>query len=150
MRLKYSIFNVDYRDPGYTSTYCTIEIGADMPSAVSTNQLNITVSFDNSAATVNGTTYENGIYVIHVTNKTGSNLQLSVLLIDDDNDLYNDFEYAYKIIYTNADHTDSILYGQTLHEDETALITVPYWKRMAIFDIQSSGEAKEHVYSEDA
>ena len=142
-------FNVDYRSASATSSYCTIEIGAEMPDSISDSNLEIKVSFDNSAATVNGTTYEGGLYVIHVTNKTSSNLQLSVLLIDVDDDLYNNFPYAYKIFYTNNDHTNAVINGQTLNEDESDLITVPYWKRMAIFDIPPTGVAGEHLFTDN-
>ena len=142
-------FSVDYRSASDTSNYCTIEIGAEFPAAVTDSNLEVRVSFDNSAATVNGTTYEGGLYVIHVTNKTSSNLQLSVLLIDNDDDLYNLFPYAYKIIYTNNDHTDTIIYGETLNDDETDVIRVPYWKRMAIFDIPPTGEGKERIFNDN-
>ena len=141
-------FNVDFRSASDTSSYCTIEIGTEMPTSIVDSNLEIRVVFDNSPSTVTAK-YPNGLYKIYVTNKTGVNLQLSVLLIDDDDDLYNLFGYAYQIIYTNNDHTDTVLNGQILNDDETDLVTVPFWKRMAVFDIPSSGAADEHQFDDE-
>lgn len=140
-------FSVDYRSSVNAHNHCIIEIGAQFQSAIDNDDLKITVSFDNSPATVNGTEYTNGLYVIHVTNLTGAVFRLSVMLIDDNDYLYDDFNYAYKIVYTNQTYTDQVIMGTTLFDSDAT--PVPYWKRMAIFDIPSTGTAGEIDYTQD-
>ena len=107
-------FDVDYRSAPGTSDHCILELGAQLQASANPQNLSISVTFDNSAANNANTPHSNGVYIIHVTNKTGATLELSVLLTDDDDDLYNDFLYSYQIIYTNEDHTDTIIYVKAL------------------------------------
>lgn len=139
-------FDVDYRSAPGTSDHCILELGAQLQASANPQNLSISVTFDNSAANNANTPHSNGVYIIHVTNKTGATLELSVLLTDDDDDLYNDFLYSYQIIYTNEDHTDTIIYGEDIYEEYNELVDVPYWKRMATFVIPSSGAAHESDY----
>lgn len=141
-----STFPVDFRNASDTTTHSILQLGVEMPAVANPEDLQITVSFDNSSATCEGTSYSNGIYKIYVTNKTGYDLEISVLVVDDDDDLYNDYNYAYQIYYTNNDHIETIINGQAFNDDETALIDVDYWKRLAIFVIPTSGEGAESSY----
>ena len=144
--------NVDFRSPSDVSPHCIIQIGAEFPQ-VNTNvsNLQVSVTFVSDPSTLpNGDDYKayyptgGGIYIIRVTNKTGQMFKLSVLLVDDDSNLYNDYTYAYRVIYTNETYTDTVIEGTTLYDGlET---DVDFWQRMAIFDIPSSGEAVEDDY----
>ena len=147
--------NVDFRSPSDVSPHCIIQIGAEYPQ-VNTNvtNLQVSVTFVSDPSTLpNGDDYKayyptgGGIYIIRVTNKTGQMFKLNVLLVDDDDNLYNDYTYAYRVIYTNEDHTDTVIDGTTLYDGlET---DVDFWQRMAIFDIPSSGEAVEDDYKDE-
>ena len=148
-------FDVDFRSPGDVSPHCIIQLGAELPT-VSTNTSNLQVSviFVRDPSTLpNGDDYKayyptgGGIYIIRITNKTGQMFKLSVLLVDDDDDLYSEYTFAYRLIYTNEDHTDTVIDGTTLYDGlETE---VDFWQRMAIFDIPSSGEAVEDDYKDE-
>ena len=150
-----NVFDVDFRSPDDVSPHCIIQLGAEFPT-VSTNTTNLTVSvtFVRDASTLpNGDDYKNyyptgnGIYIIRITNKTGQMFKLSVLLVDDDDDLYSEYTFAYRVIYTNEDHTNTVIDGTTLYDGlETE---VDFWQRMAIFDIPSSGEAVEDDYKDE-
>ena len=137
---------VDYRSSPNTSNHCVLEMGANIQASANAANLSISVTFDNSSATNANTPHSNGVYIIHVTNKTGTPIELSVLLIDDDDDLYNDFNYAYQIVYTNEDISNGIIEGEDIYEEYGELETVLYWKRMATFVIPSSGAAHESDY----
>ncbi|MCR5308584.1 MAG: hypothetical protein K6E21_00540 [Bacilli bacterium] len=143
-------FSVDYRSAGYTSPHSIIQVGVDFVDSTTNNQpdpnkLSIAISFDNSAATTQNTEYVNGLYVIHVVNKTGYTVRLSVLLVDDNGELYDDFQYAYKVLYKNNTYSsEQVIMGTTLFDSSQT--PVPYWRRMAIFDIPSTGDAEEIAY----
>ena len=153
-------FSVDYRsntgtEATSTSPYCIIQIGAEFPT-VTTNydNLKITVTFVNDITSLsNDDDYKSyypdggGIYIIHVTNLTGQMFYLNVLLIDNNDVLWDDYTYAYRVIYTNADYEDTIITGTTLYDGTQE--EVDFWQRMAIFDIPYTGEAVEHDYQED-
>ena len=147
--------HVDFRSQGDVSPHCIIQIGAEFPQVTTnTSNLKVSVTFVRDPSTLpNGDDYKayyptgGGIYIIRVTNKTGQMFKLHVLLVDDDDDLYSDYTFAYRVIYTNEDHTDTVIDGTTLYDGlETE---VDFWQRMAIFDIPSSGEAVEYDYQEE-
>lgn len=148
-------FDVDFRSPGDVSPHCIIQLGAEFPTvSTNTSNLQVSVTFVRDPSTLpNGDDYKayyptgGGIYIIRVTNKTGQMFKLSVLLVDDDDDLYSEYTFAYRLIYTNEDHTDTVIDGTTLYDGlETE---VDFWQRMAIFDIPSSGEAVEDDYKDE-
>ena len=81
--------------------------------------------------------YANGVYIITVTNKSNSDIQLDVFLCDDDRDITNDFLYAYKVVYNNSDHTGTAV---------PTVLNSNYWQAMASFKIPPTGEAGEISY----
>lgn len=136
-------FKSDVRSATDTTPHSLLQIGAEMPEEADPSKLSISISFDNSSATCDGTPYSNGLYTITVVNKTGYDIELSVLVIDDNDDLTDEYLYGYKVIYTNGSKTKAVI--ETL--DDSGNNTVEYWQRLAIFVIPNTGEAAESDYS---
>ena len=139
-------FNVDYRSPDVVTNHSTLQVGGEIPAAVNPEDFSITVNFDNSAETCDGKEYASGIYTIYVVNKTDEEFELCVLVIDDNDDLYDDFYYAYRVIYTNKDNTEEIIMCTPLNDPGGD--AKDYWQRLAIFEIPPDGEAHESDYTE--
>lgn len=138
-------FNVDYRSANEITPHSILQLGGNIPLTMNPENFSITVNFDNTSETCEGTPYSGGIYTIYVVNKTDQMFELSVLLIDDDDDLYNEFNYAYRIVYTNADNTEEVIICTPLNDSGGP--ETDYWQRLAIFEIPPDGEAKESDYS---
>ncbi|MGI6377451.1 MAG: hypothetical protein ACOX0I_00035 [Bacilli bacterium] len=119
-------FQVDFRDKPETSPYSLLQLAFDAPEATN-DSFSVNVTFDSTGTS--GGAYDNGLYTITIVNKTSSNVQFAVFLCDDDDNIYNDFEYAYKIIYTNNTETsETIMNG--LYD---------FFKTSTIYTIPSSG-----------
>ncbi len=134
-------FNVDFRSVGdsTTSDHSILQFSLTFPERVDPAKFDINVTFD---STDDGDGLCNkGCYTITVTNKTNTDATLYVLLVDDDDDLTNDFEYAYKIIYSNSNKTEEIL------TRKAGQVSIDYWKTIAGFVIPTSEDAYETSYS---
>ena len=139
-----TVTNPDTNETETIYHHSILQIGAELQdSNADPTKLTIRVVFDNSPNTVNDTEYQNGLYRIYVNNKTGTNLRLHVLLVDDDDDLHNNFPYAYQVIYNNEDtgeeNVDRIIMSTKIFSSTE--IETNYWKRMAMFNIPSTGAA---------
>ncbi|MBO7536183.1 MAG: hypothetical protein J6T34_03465 [Bacilli bacterium] len=116
------IFDVDFRtSPDVLDNYNLFQFAVDAPNG-SLDKFDVTVYFDKSAKTTDGD-YDNGLYIITINNSTGSAINLTVYLRDNDNNSENQFPYAYKIIANGNVVMNSI---------------VDYWKVCKIHSIPSS------------
>ena len=78
------------------------------------------------------------IYNIYITNKVpDKTAKISVFLVDNDNDIMTPFPYAYRIVYTNLEHTDTTI---------TNIAELDFYQSVATFEIPSTGEAAEATY----
>lgn len=136
------IFRVDYRDwPEFVPAdrNSVLQFAITAPAGSNESDFTVHVEFDDSTGTCAGTDYTKGLYTITVTNHTGQDLQLDVFLCDDDDDLSNDFLYAYRVKYVNNTHTTA---GVILNQAD-----FDYHQSMNSFTIPSSGDAETITYA---
>ncbi|MBQ0110115.1 MAG: hypothetical protein KBS44_07565, partial [Clostridiales bacterium] len=119
-------FNVDVRDAeDNKADYAILQIATDVPECAS-DDYSIKISFDESNKGPDNVHFK-GLYTIEVVNNTGEELTLYALLCDDDDDLYDDYGYAYELIYTNGDHTETVYANE--------ITALEYWQMAAGFVI---------------
>lgn len=126
-------FKVEYRDNPDVMNSTVLQFSIDAPDNVSASDFSVNVVFDKTA---NDAPHTKGLYTITVVNKSTEDLTLFVYLCDDDFDVTTPFQYAYRVVYTNSNRTDTVLqtpYGENLQV-------------MAGFNIPASGDAAEINY----
>ena len=136
-------FKVDFRNPGDTSEFAIMQLFINCPQEidaserdVSSRLFSVNVVFD-STETGDGV-YSSGIYNIYITNKVpDKTAKISVFLVDNDNDIMTPFPYAYRIVYTNLEHTNTTI---------TNIAELDFYQSVATFEIPSTGEAAEATY----
>lgn len=121
------------------NNYSVLLFSTTAPQGTNQNNFSVNLSFKkmDSSDPDYSSDYANGVYIITVTNKSNSDIQLDVFLCDDDRDITNDFLYAYKVVYNNSDHTGTAV---------PTVLNSNYWQAMASFKIPSTGEAGEISY----
>lgn len=131
-------FKVEYRSSPSglgADEYSVLQWSVFAPDGTDRNSFSVTVSFDGSPE---DEAYAYGLYTITVVNKSGENIDLSVMLCDDDRDSTNDFLFAYRIMYINNTYSTAISITEDAEND--------YFKSMGIFMIPSTGDAEEVSY----
>ncbi len=129
-------FNVEFRSAPDTVDHSIFQFAIDAPDGTDPSTFSCNVVFDKSQ-TGNGS-YPSGLYTLTIVNHSNADLTLYTFLCDNDNDPLNDFPYAYRVVYTNATQTATII--PTLFEND-------YWKSVAGFTIPATGTAYEVTYS---
>lgn len=121
------------------NNYSVLLFSTTAPQGTNQNNFSVNLSFKkmDSNDPDYSSDYANGVYIITVTNKSNSDIQLDVFLCDDDRDITNDFLYAYKVVYNNSDHTGAAV---------PTVLNSNYWQAMASFKIPPTGEAGEISY----
>lgn len=121
------------------NNYSVLLFSTTAPQGTNQNNFSVNLSFKkmDSSDPDYSSDYANGVYIITVTNKSNSDIQLDVFLCDDDRDITNDFLYAYKVVYNNSDHTGTAV---------PTVLNSNYWQAMASFKIPPTGEAGEISY----
>ena len=121
------------------NNYSVLLFSTTAPQGTDQNNFSVNLSFKkmDSSDPDYSSDYANGVYIITVTNKSKSDIQLDVFLCDDDRDITNDFLYAYKVVYNNSDHTGTAV---------PTVLNSNYWQAMASFKIPPTGEAGEISY----
>ena len=121
------------------NNYSVLLFSTTAPQGTNQNNFSVNLSFKkmDSNDPDYSSDYANGVYIITVTNKSNSDIQLDVFLCDDDRDITNDFLYAYKVVYNNSDHTGAAV---------PTVLNSNYWQAMARFKIPPTGEAGEISY----
>lgn len=121
------------------NNYSVLLFSTTAPQGTNQNNFSVNLSFEkmDSSDPDYSSDYANGVYIITVTNKSNSDIQLDVFLCDDDRDITNDFLYAYKVVYNNSDHTGTAV---------PTVLNSNYWQAMASFKIPPTGEAGEISY----
>ncbi|MBO4384418.1 MAG: hypothetical protein J5854_03230 [Clostridia bacterium] len=132
-----NFFKVDYRDAGDSSNHAVLVFSINAPDVTASDSydFSVTVSFDRSD---NGAPHQSGVYTITVVNKSPSAVTLSVLLCDEDNSMLTPFQYAYRVVYTNNDHTSSTI---------RTFMGYDYFQAYGVFSIPASGVASLSSYS---
>ena len=136
-------FKVDFRNPGDTSEFAIMQLFINCPQEIDASErdvysrlFSVNVVFD-STETGDGV-YSSGIYNIYITNKVpDKTAKISVFLVDNDNDIMTPFPYAYRIVYTNLEHTNTTI---------TNIAELDFYQSVATFEIPSTGEAAEATY----
>lgn len=134
-----SAFDVEFRsadDRIAEGCNSVLQFAINAPQAVNSEDFDVEVNFDKNDTVIGE--YDNGLYTITVTNKTGRNVILDVYLCDDDQNPDTAFGYAFKVYYIN-----------TTHSAATPILTSTdsgYFKAMSSFNIPSSGNAEERTY----
>lgn len=126
-------FKVEYRDNPDVMNSTVLQFSIDAPDNVSASDFSVNVQFDKTA---NDAPHTKGLYTITVVNKSTEDLTLFVYLCDDDFNVTTPFQYAYRVVYTNSNRTDTVIqtpYGENLQV-------------MAGFNIPASGDAEEISY----
>lgn len=126
-------FKVEYRDNPDVMPSTVLQFSIDAPGNVSASDFSVNVQFDKTA---NDAPHTKGLYTITVVNKSTEDLTLFVYLCDDDFNVTTPFQYAYRVVYTNSNRTDTVIqtpYGENLQV-------------MAGFNIPASGDAEEISY----
>ena len=146
---KIPTFKVDFRSPKYENyedeelefaiiqlfINCPLESGAENRE-IDERLFSVNVVYDRDE-TGNGI-YSSGIYNIYITNKIpGATAKISVFLIDNDDDIMTPFPYAYRIIYTNTENTNTII---------TNIADLDFYQSIGTFEIPSVGTASEVTY----
>ncbi len=134
-------FSVDFRyadDLINAPDTAVLQLAVDAPAVLDASQFSIHVRYDEEE--FGSGMCVKGCYTITVTNTSGSDVTLYVFLCDDNADPTDEFQYAYKIVYTNSSHTATV-FERTIGEQ-----TYDYWKALAGFSIPSSGDAAEIIY----
>lgn len=129
-------FKVDFRDATDTVNTNIIQLSINIPDTATTDNYSVKVIFDENDV---GNDYTNGCYKIYITNKTGTQVDLSVFLCDDDMDIMTPFMYAYKIYYSNGSNNNTLL--------RDAMNNTDYYKAVGTFAIPATGTAMETSYS---
>ncbi len=128
-------FKVEFRDRPTVVDHCLLQFAIDAPAVTDPSTFSVHMNFDPNDTTEPHTS---GLYTLTVVNKSGGPLTLTVLLCDDDNNPSNEYLYAYKLVYTNADQTDAVM---------KTTLDANYWRSAATFTIPASGAAFEDSYS---
>lgn len=134
------LLETEFRTSPDTADHNILQFSINAPATATPENFSVNVVFDKEDHGSTSVSCQNGCYTITVVNKTNTAVKLYVLLCDDDDDHKNAFEYAYKVVYTNNDHTSTIL------QREVGASSYDYWKIVAGFNIPSSGAATEAVY----
>ncbi|MBO4667065.1 MAG: hypothetical protein J5666_02910, partial [Bacilli bacterium] len=123
-----------------------LQLAITAPDNTDLNSFSVNVKFynhDQLVSTPSLGDYNNftkGLYVITVVNKSSANVNLDVFLCDDDTITFNDFDYAYRVVYINTTHTTETVIN-------TLITNYDYFKSMGSFTIPFSGDAVESTYT---
>lgn len=138
------MLQVEYRNAGDTDVptleHSILQFEVNAPAATAEN-FSIHVNFDQSDTGDSAVSCPKGCYTITIVNKTGTDVLLQILLCDYDDNPNNEFEYAYKIKYSNNNNTDQFL------PREVGSSKYNYWKAVGSFVIPASGTASEANYN---
>ena len=132
-------FKVEYRNVPDTVEYSILQFSVDAPETTDFTKFAVTVNFESNVEDEeHGDAFSKGIYTITVNNETGEDVVLYVFLVDDDNNINNNFNFAYRFKYTN----------ETTRTAETVMTTtnLDFWKSVAGFRVPSTGVAEEVSY----
>lgn len=130
-------FAVEHRYAPDTVDYALLQFSIKAPEVANQNDFSVTMHFDDSDS--GGGVYPGGLYTLTIVNNSGTDLELYVFMCDDDDDAFNTYPYAYKIIYSNASNTETVL--------TNAISSSDCWKSAGGYIIPSTGSAEEMTYS---
>lgn len=121
-------FKVDVRSVGdSTPVRSLMQLAVDAPANADMSNFSVSVSFTQNVDAEGEYNYPNGLYTITVVNRTNADISLDVFICDDDDNIRNDYPYAYKIVYTNNSSSNKTMRnGSYDYFKQCQTHTIPY------------------------